>query len=53
MLEAAEQGVGSIRLAEQAMIRNTFNKWASQALNGDLSVEQAFGEATKELSNLL
>ncbi len=53
MLKAAEQGVGSIRLAEQAMIRNTFNKWASQALNGDLSVEQAFGEATKELSNLL
>ena len=53
MLKAAEQGVGSIRLAEQAMIRNTFNKWASQALNGDMSVQQAFSEAAKELKGLL
>ncbi len=45
------QGVGSIRVAEQAIIKESFNKWASLALNGDMSVDEAFDSAAEEMRN--
>lgn len=49
LLKAMENGVGSIRIAEQAIIKESFNKWASLALNGDMSVDEAFNSAAKEM----
>ncbi len=50
---AAEQGVNSIRLAEQAIIKDTFNKWAAIALNGEVSVDEAFDNIAEELRDAL
>lgn len=46
---AAEHGVGSIRIAEQSIIKESFNKWAALALNGDMTVSDAFDAAAKEV----
>lgn len=51
LLKATEHGVGSIRIAEQAIIKESFNKWASLALNGDMSVSEAFDSAAAEMRN--
>lgn len=49
LLKAAEHGAGSIRVAEQAIVKEAFNKWSSMALNGDLTVDEAFNSAAKEI----
>lgn len=49
--KAAEHGVGSIRIAEQSIIKEAFNKWASLALNGDMTVDEAFDAAAEEMRN--
>ncbi len=49
LIKATEHGVGSIRVAEQAIIKESFNKWASLALNGDMSVDEAFDAAAEEM----
>lgn len=51
LLIAAENGAGSIRVAEQSIIKESFNKWASLALNGDISVDEAFDSAAAEIRN--
>lgn len=51
LIKATEHGVGSIRIAEQAIIKESFNKWASMALNGDISVDEAFDSAAAEIRN--
>ncbi len=51
LIKAAEHGVGSIRIAEQSIIKESFNKWASLALNGDMSVDEAFDAAAEEIRN--
>lgn len=50
---ATKHGAGSIRIAEQSVIKEVFNKWASLALNGDLSVDEAFDLAAKEMKDSL
>lgn len=49
LVKASENGAGSIRIAEQSIIKESFNKWASLALNGDLSVDEAFDSAAEEI----
>lgn len=51
LIKAAEHGVGSIRIAAQSIIKESFNKWASLALNGDMSVDEAFDAAAEEIRN--
>ena len=51
LLYATEHGVGSIRIAEQSIIKEAFNKWASLALNGDMSVDEAFDACAEEIRN--
>ncbi len=53
LFEAMKSGVGSIRVAESAIIRDIFNKWASLALNEDISVHEAFANAEKEIKENL
>ncbi|MFI3256915.1 MAG: extracellular solute-binding protein [Spirochaetales bacterium] len=51
LFEAMKGGVGSIRIAEASIIRDIFNKWASLALNGDVSVDEAFAGAEAEIKD--
>lgn len=53
LMFAAEHGTGSMRVAEQAIIADSFNKWASLALNGDMTVDEAFDACAEELRNLI
>lgn len=47
--KAAANGVGSIRIAEQSIIKESFNKWASLALNGEMTVDEAFNSCAEEI----
>lgn len=51
LAKAAENGAGSIRIAEQSIVKESFNKYAALALNGDMSVEEAFKAAATEIRN--
>lgn len=53
MYEASKNGVGNLRVAQAAQINDIFNKWADQALAGDITPEEALIRAAEELRVLL
>jgi ABC-type glycerol-3-phosphate transport system substrate-binding protein len=50
---AAENGGGSLRIARASEVNGIFNKWADQALAGDISAEEALTNAADEIRELL
>ncbi len=53
MSEASKNGVGNLRIAQAAEINDIFNKWADQALAGNITGEEALKSAAEELRTVL